>query len=217
MEAYFDHLTAAPVLPEVREAMLPWLGERYGNPSSLHTRGQSAKEAGEAAREQLASLIGGQASEVIFTSCGTEANNLALKGLTAANEKKGKHILTSAVEHISVLSAAKALKRAGFTIESVPVDKYAMVDPAEVASRIRPDTALVSIMLANNEVGSIQPIAEIAKMTREKGVLLHTDAVAAAGSIPIDVKALGVDALSLAANQFYGPPGAAALWVKCGL
>ncbi|MCL2679704.1 MAG: cysteine desulfurase [Dehalococcoidia bacterium] len=214
-EAYLDHVSATSVLSEVREAMLPWLGERYGNPSSLHSRGQKAREAMDSAREQVAALIGARPDEIIFTSCGTESNNLAVKGLAQAS--KGTHVLLSAIEHVSVLTPAKSLKRAGFEVETLPVDKYGMVNPADVAAKIRPDTALVSVMLANNEIGTIEPLAEISKITREKGVLLHSDAVAAAGSIPIDVVALGVDALSLAANQFYGPPGAAALWLKSGL
>jgi cysteine desulfurase len=216
-EIYLDHIAGTPVHPEVAKAMLPYLGELYGNPSSLHSRGQAAKEAVEAAREQVATLIGGQAGEITFTSCGTESNNLAIKGLAASNEKKGKHILISAIEHISVMNPAKSLKKAGFEVETTPVDKYGLVDPAAIESRIRPDTVLVSVMLANNEIGTIEPIAEISKITKSKGVLLHTDAVCAAGGIPIDVKAVGVDALSMASNQFYGPPGAGVLWLRSGL
>ncbi len=215
-DIYMDHISANPVLPEVQQAMLPYLGERVGNPSSLHKWGQAARDDVEAAREKVAALIGADPSEIIFTSCGTESNNLAVKGLALANEKKGRHILCSAVEHTSVLSSAKALKRVGFETELVPVDRFGRVSPEDVQKRIRPDTVLVSVMQANNEIGTIEPIAEISKVTKERGVLFHTDAVASAGNIPVNVKTLGADALSLSANQFYGPPGAAALWLRQG-
>jgi cysteine desulfurase len=211
---YMDHISANPVLPEVAQAMLPYIGERFGNPSSLHSWGQAVRDSVEAARAQVAVLIGAEPAEIIFTSSGTESNNLAIKGLALANEKKGKHVLCSAIEHASVLNSARALKRHGFETELIPVDRYGLVDPGEVARRIRPDTVLVSIMQANNEIGTIEPITEIAAITREKGVLFQTDAVASAGNIPVNVKELGVDALSLSANQFYGPPGAAALWLR---
>jgi cysteine desulfurase len=197
--------------------MLPYIAERYGNPSSLHSWGQAARDDVEAARAQVAALIGAEPAEIIFTSSGTEANNLAIKGLVLANEKKGRHILCSAIEHASLLNPAKALKRYGFDIELIPVDKYGLVDPGEVGRRLRPDTVLVSVMQANNEIGTIEPVAEIARFTREKGVLFHSDAVASAGNIPINVGELGVDALSLSANQFYGPAGAAALWLRRGV
>jgi cysteine desulfurase len=156
-------------------------------------------------------------SEIIFTSSGTEANNLAIKGLALANEKKGKHILCSAIEHASVLNPARALKQYGFELELIPVDRHGLVAPDEVKRRLRADTVLVSVMHANNEIGTIEPVAEIAAFTREKGVVFHTDAVASAGNIPVDVGKLGVDALSLSANQFYGPAGAAALWLRRGV
>jgi cysteine desulfurase len=214
---YLDHISSNPVLPEVAQVMLPYLAERFGNPSSLHSWGQAARDDVEAARAQVAALIGGEPSEIIFTSSGTEANNLAVKGLAAANQNKGKHILCSAIEHTSVLNSAKALKKYGFETELIPVDKYGLVDPEEVNRRIRPDTALVSVMQANNEIGTIEPISEIARFTREKAVPFHTDAVASAGNIPVNVGELRVDALSLSANQFYGPPGVAALWLRKGL
>jgi len=171
----------------------------------------------ETARRQVAELIGGKPEEIIFTSSGTESNNLAIKGLAQAQQKKGKHIVVSAIEHFSVLNAARTMGKAGFEVSTVPVDKYGLVDPADVAKAIRPDTILVSIMHGNNEVGTIQPLAEISRITKEKGIPLHTDAVATAGSIPVDARELGVDALSLAGNQFYGPKGAAALWFRQGL
>ena len=197
--------------------MLPYLGELYGNPSSLHSWGQSARDDVEEARAKVAVLIGAEASEIIFTSSGTEANNLAVKGLALAGEKKGKHILCSAIEHASVLNSARALKRYGFEVEFIPADKYGLVSPDEVNRRLKPDTVLVSVMQANNEIGTIEPIAEISRFTREKGILFHTDAVASAGNIPVNVKELGADALSLSANQFYGPAGIAALWLRRGV
>lgn len=214
---YLDHISGTPVLPEVSQAMLPYLTERFGNPSSLHSWGQAAREAVETARGQVAALIGADTSEIVFTSGGTEANNLAIKGLALGGERNGKHILCSAIEHVSVLNAVRALKRSGFETELIPVDRYGLVDPQEVKKRLRPDTVLVSIMQANNEIGTVEPIAEIASLTREKGILLHTDAIASAGSLPLNVKELGVDALSLAANQFYGPAGAGALWLRRGV
>jgi len=211
---YLDNMATTPVLPEVLDAMLPYFREVYGNPQSIHSWGDEAREAIEKAREQVAALIGGEAEEILFTSSGTEANNLALKGLAQGQIAKGKHIIVSAVEHFSVLHAARTLEKAGFEITEVPVDKYGLVDPDEVARNIRKDTILVSIMHANGEVGTIEPIAEIAKKVKEAGVLFHTDAVASTGSIPVEVNKLGVDALSLAGNEFYGPKGSGALWVR---
>ena len=214
---YLDHISATPLLPEVRAAMLPYLTEHFGNPSSMHDQGQEARDAVDSARAEVAQLIGAKPEEIVFTSGGTEANNLAVKGLALAREAKGKHILVSAVEHVSVLNAAHALERFGFEVELVPADKFGLVEPADVARRLRKDTVLVSIMAANNEVGTLEPVADIARFTRERGILCHTDAVCAAGNIPVNVQTLGVDALSLAGNQFYGPGGAGALWLRGGL
>ena len=211
---YLDHVATTPVLPEVLEAMLPYFREVYGNPQSLHFWGDGAREAIEKAREQVAALIGGSPEEIVFTSSGSEANNLAIKGLAQGQIGKGKHIIVSAVEHFSVLHVARTLEKAGFELTVVPVDKYGLVDPDEVARNIRQDTILVSIMHANGEVGTIQPIAEIGKKVKASGVLFHTDAVASTGNIAVNVNELGVDALSLAGNQFYGPKGAGALWVR---
>jgi cysteine desulfurase len=213
---YLDHIAATPLDPLVLVAMLPYLGEKFGNPQSLHSLGQEALEAVEGARSQIAGLIGADASEIYFTSSGSEANNFAVKGLGLARREKGSHLVLSAIEHQSVLHSAKSLERIGFSATLVPVDKYGLIDPEEVKKSIKKETALVSIMLANSEVGTLEPLTEIGKVCRSGGVPLHTDAVAAVGNIPVDVKEMGVDALSLAADQFYGPKGSAALFIKKG-
>jgi cysteine desulfurase len=216
-EVYLDNVATTPVLPEVLEAMLPYFKDDYGNVQSLHNWGDKARGAVETAREQVADLIGGEAEEVIFTASGTESNNFAVKGLAMAQQAKGTHIVVSAIEHFSVLHSARTLEKWGFEFTEMPVDKYGLVDPDEVAKNLRKDTILVSIMHANSEVGTIEPIKEIASMVKKSGAIFHTDAVASAGSIPINVKELGVDALSLAGNQFYGPKGVGALWLKKGV
>ncbi|MCK4362210.1 MAG: cysteine desulfurase NifS [Dehalococcoidia bacterium] len=214
--AYLDNVATTPVLPQVLEAMLPYFRDAYGNPQSIHEWGDQAREALDDARSKVAALIVAQPEEIIFTGSGTEANNFAIKGLTLARQSQGKHVVISAIEHFSVLHAAKTLEKWGFEVTQVPVDRYGLVDPEEVGTSIREDTALVSIMHANSEVGTVQPIAEIAKVVKKRGALFHTDAVATTGSIPVDVKELGVDALSLTPNQFYGPKGVGALWLKKG-
>ncbi|MFC1988793.1 cysteine desulfurase family protein [Chloroflexota bacterium] len=216
-KTYLDNASTTPLLPEVRDAMLPFLGETFGNPSSLHEWGDGAREGIDTARAQVAQLIGADSEEIIFTASGTESNNMAVKGLAMAQPNKGKHVVVSAIEHFSVLHSAKTLEKWGFEISEVPVDKYGVVDPEEVRRAIRDDTVLVSVMHANGEVGTIEPVGEIAKITREKGIAFHTDAVATAGTIPVNVKEMGVDALSLAGNQFYGPKGGGALWVRKGV
>ncbi len=213
---YLDHIASTPLHPEVLEAMLPHLKENFGNPQSLHSVGQEALRAVDEAREKVAQLIHAQASEVYFTSSGSESNNFALKGLALAQRSQGTHVVLSAVEHQSVLHSAKSLEKLGFSTSLVPVDKFGMVDPEEVRKAVTPETVLVSVMLANSEVGTVQPVQEIAEVCRSCDVVFHTDAVAAVGTVPVNVSELGVDALSLAGNQFYGPKGSAALFVKKG-
>lgn len=216
-KVYLDNAAATKTDPRVVEAMVPYLSEIYGNPASLHQWGEAAKEDVNGARAKVAALIGARPEEIIFTSSGSESNNLAIKGLAVARAKKGKHIVISAVEHFSVLQAAKRLAKDGWDVTEVPVDENGLVDPAAVLAALRDDTVLVSIMHANGEIGTIQPIAEIAGPVRARGVIFHTDAVASTGTIPVNVDELGVDALSLSANQFYGPKGAAALYVRHGV
>jgi len=213
---YLDHIAATPLHPDALEAMLPFLRERFGNPQSIHSDGQVVLEAVEEAREKVGDLINASAGEILFTASGSEANNMAVKGLALASRTRGTHLIFSAVEHLSVLNAAKSLEKSGFRATLVPVDKTGLVDPRDVEKALTKETTLVSVMLANSEVGTIEPIAEIAKICRARNVLVHTDAVAAAGNIPVDVKALGLDALSLAGDQFYGPKGGAALFLKKG-
>ena len=216
-KVYLDNAATTLILPEVLESMLPYLRDAYGNPQSLHYWGDEPRETIEEARGRVAALIGAQPGEIIFTSSGTETNNFAVKGLAMAQQSKGKHIVISAIEHFSVLHSARTLEKWGFEMTEVPVDRHGLVNSDDVARSIRKDTVLVSIMHANGEVGTIQPIAEIAKLTKEAGVIFHTDAVATAGTISVDVRELGIEALSLAGNQFYGPKGVGALWLRKGV
>lgn len=216
-KVYLDNTATTPLHPEVLDAMLPYLRGTYGNPQSIHIWGDAPREAMDEARVKLADLIGGRPEEIIFTSGGTESNNLAIKGLAQAYQAKGKHIVISAIEHFSVMNSVKSLEKMGFAVTSIPVDGDGLVKLDKLEKSIREDTIVVSIIHANSEVGTIQNIKEIAKMLKGKGIVFHTDAVASAGTIPLNVKDLGVDALSLAANQFYGPKGAGALWIRKGV
>jgi cysteine desulfurase len=213
---YFDNIANTPVDDRVIAAMLSHLKNTFANPLNIHDFGSKTAAAIEEARAKVASLISADPSEIIFTSCGSESNNMAIKGLAKANEKKGKHIITSAIEHFSVLYCFQALEKEGYKVTYLPVDKFGMVDPAVVSNAMTPETTLVSIIHASNEIGTIQPIKEIAKIVKSKGAIFHTDAVQTAGTIPVNVKELGVDSMTLAANQFYGPTGSAALYVKKG-
>ena len=212
-----DHMGAAKLLPEVVEAMLPYLTEKYGNPSSIHSLGEEAEEAMDESREMVASLINGNPSDIVFTSGGTEANNFALKGIVHASKVRGDHVITSPIEHFSIMHAVKALEKEGVEVTRLPVDRYGMVDPDDVARAVTDRTVLISIMHANNEVGTIEPIAEIGKIARDNGIPFHTDAVATVGVIPVDVEAMNIDLLSLAANPFYGPMGVGALYLRKGV
>jgi cysteine desulfurase len=212
-----DNGAGMPVDSKVLEAMIPYFVENYGNPSSSHSAGNVAKQALETARDQVAKLVGAEKSqEIIFTSGGTESNNLAIKGVAFRNKDKGNHIITSAVEHMSVINICKYLQKQGFDVTFVPVDKQGVISIEKIKTAITDKTILISVMYANGEIGTIQPVDEIGKLAKEKGVLFHVDAVAAAGKVQINVQEENIDLLSLSSNDLYGPKGVGALYIKRG-
>jgi len=214
---YFDHNATTPIAPEVAKAMAPYMGDQFGNPSSSHALGQTAKQATEKARAQVASLLGCRPQEVVFTSGGTESNNMVLKGVVHTYAHKGRHIIITAIEHPAITNPCMYLMGQGYDITFLPVDAAGQVDPAAVKDAIKPTTILISVMHANNETGTIQPIEEIGKVARNADVLFHTDAAQAAGKIPARVSAMHVDFLSLAGHKMYAPKGVGALFIRDGL
>lgn len=217
MVIYFDNAATTKVKDEVFKEMVPYLTQEYGNPSSIYNIGRKAKKAIEEAREKVAKLIGADKNDIYFTSCGSESDNTALKGIAYSNKNKGNHIITSKIEHHAILESCKQLETQGFEVTYINVNKDGIIDLEELRNAIKENTILISIMFANNEIGTIQPIEEIAKIAKEKSIIFHTDAVQAVGNVPINVKDMNIDMLSLSGHKIYGPKGIGALYVKKGI